>query len=52
MTAEQLAEILDAGFSAVKGKGDPELTAALHAMAQKAREIAGSGGSEPFLAED
>ncbi len=39
MTAEQLAEILEAGFHAARGK-DEVLAAALYAMTQKAREIA------------
>jgi len=39
MSAEQMAEILEAGFHAARGK-DEVLAAALYAMAQKAREVA------------
>jgi hypothetical protein len=39
MPPKQLAEILEAGFHAARGK-DEVLAAALYAMWQKAREIA------------
>jgi hypothetical protein len=39
MTPEQLAEVLEAGFHAARGK-DTVLAEALYAMAQKARQIA------------
>ncbi len=43
ITAEQLAEVLDAGFNAARGH-DEGLAAALNAMAQKAREVASREG--------
>jgi hypothetical protein len=43
MTPEQLAEVLEAGFHSARGN-DEQLALALHAMAQKAREIARRGG--------